>query len=955
LNFILKVKVRLLNFINIFYMGQKVHPLGFRVGITKKHQSQWFARFNKYKYSQSVLEDRMLRQTLTTLFPKLLNPFLKKVQKRDEDSLVTPRITQIKIERGLIPYEIGIQIHAENCHLIKSSIDNLKINRDLVCQLQKTRRYLQHLRFKLKDYTTLTNSLKTGVSSSQNSEKSEGLFYKNKSFYKRSLVGPLDPKPPGQINLGSKAPLTPSEAPPKPLGRRGGAWKKRQKGSLLFSKNSESLLKENLKEKKSVLGAGAPPPPWTKKKKQTAGLGGTADSFVHFLKNGYRKRPRLTKLQLRRQRLLFKRLKKRQLIRNRYKSPKLSYKGGFVFLSKKGNKVIQKLTRLVSSYGGTAAKLFSTKQQFLALPKGGSLASRLSFSKKMNPSSNPNNSLRSFLTISNNQTLPVGPLAPKPPGQISSPGGLGEQSSPNPQPLRGSPKGALFLKEAFLKEGGKAPRTGTQPPLGRTSERPAELKGTQKTGTLKNAFYKGLKTKKSAFGQKGSITKTGLLIRTAPSPKKYTSLSILKLRLKKKFISIFINRMNNKFLQSLKNSLLKIKSLLKASDLTISYKSFKKGHPDLRSEAPFSPSLPLPSSRGPHGPLRSREEQGWGGQRGGEEGGLPSFGSAGRGRTSKGLESQLGSNKKWNFTSKKTKKRLTSQSLSKLTKLKRVLEKKSLKKLESLRKDFIAFGSITKTASFNYYQMLMFLKHLKEHIAFIKRKQKLQLTIQKWNREGNTKLERSFWPLLEVSSQRLFQTKGNKESLFSKTRGVGPLPLNPGLGNPFVLPLPNQKGSLGGPVEGVIKRTQRVYKRMNSSNVDTKTITMNILSKKLNNIENECRKIKFIEYLKALVKKHRTENLYLYLPTIGEACKDLRQLQNFTKRHISFLFGLNRSNNLTSRNSSLSDKNTAGEGGEGERSSKGSEAPLTTSSAAHPEGVGFGGLRGGGLKGYILK
>ena len=24
-------------------MGQKVHPLGFRVGITKKHQSQWFA------------------------------------------------------------------------------------------------------------------------------------------------------------------------------------------------------------------------------------------------------------------------------------------------------------------------------------------------------------------------------------------------------------------------------------------------------------------------------------------------------------------------------------------------------------------------------------------------------------------------------------------------------------------------------------------------------------------------------------------------------------------------------------------------------------------------------------------------------------------------------------------------------------------------------------------------
>ena len=44
-------------------MGQKVHPLGFRVGITKKHQSQWFARFQKYGYSQSVFEDHMLRKT----------------------------------------------------------------------------------------------------------------------------------------------------------------------------------------------------------------------------------------------------------------------------------------------------------------------------------------------------------------------------------------------------------------------------------------------------------------------------------------------------------------------------------------------------------------------------------------------------------------------------------------------------------------------------------------------------------------------------------------------------------------------------------------------------------------------------------------------------------------------------------------------------------------------------
>ena len=53
-------------------MGQKIHPSGFRVGITKKHQSQWFARFHKHKYSQTILEDRMIRETLNQIFPELL-------------------------------------------------------------------------------------------------------------------------------------------------------------------------------------------------------------------------------------------------------------------------------------------------------------------------------------------------------------------------------------------------------------------------------------------------------------------------------------------------------------------------------------------------------------------------------------------------------------------------------------------------------------------------------------------------------------------------------------------------------------------------------------------------------------------------------------------------------------------------------------------------------------------
>ena len=48
-------------------MGQKVHPLGFRVGITKKHRRLWFS--NSKQYPQSVLEDYVIRNNILTTFP----------------------------------------------------------------------------------------------------------------------------------------------------------------------------------------------------------------------------------------------------------------------------------------------------------------------------------------------------------------------------------------------------------------------------------------------------------------------------------------------------------------------------------------------------------------------------------------------------------------------------------------------------------------------------------------------------------------------------------------------------------------------------------------------------------------------------------------------------------------------------------------------------------------------
>lgn len=494
------------------FMGQKVHPLGFRVGITKKHQSQWFARFNKNKYSQSVLEDRMIRDTLSKLFPELLNPVLNKTQKRDEESSITPRITQIKIERGLIPYEIGIQIHAENCDILKSAIDNLKVKRELIVKLQKTRRYLLNLKLKLKDFTnnssnTESNSIASEFNDSSNFKKTKGL----KSKLERKKVG--------------------------------------------------------------------------------------------F--NQRRFRPKLTKQELRRQRLIKKRLNKRKSIRRRYRQ--LILKG--LFIKKTGSKITQTCALKTQKTQKTR-----TKMQSLAASQG----------------------------------------------KVSAP--------------------------------------------------------------QKNAFSS---------------------------------------RIKKKFVTIFIQKMNKKFLAELKVLLSNYSN--QASDANLL---------------------------------------------------------------------GLGISKKWSFEHRVA--GLKAQPIYKLNKMVSVLEQKLLVKLESLRKEFIAFGSISARSaqSIGYFQILTFLKHLKELVQKLKREQKLNQSISKTSQTS-------------TSGQKMHSNFGSNLKL-------------------------EQSGTVG--------------------------LAQTVLAKKLSNVDDECRKIKFIEYLKDIVKKHRTQNLYLYLATLSDARKDLRQIKQFVKQHADFLFGLNLSN-----------------------------------------------------------
>lgn len=65
-------------------MGQKVHPVGFRLGITQTHLSQWFA--HKKKYSKYLCEDNFLRKKLQQQFE---NARLEKIEisRKIEDAL----------------------------------------------------------------------------------------------------------------------------------------------------------------------------------------------------------------------------------------------------------------------------------------------------------------------------------------------------------------------------------------------------------------------------------------------------------------------------------------------------------------------------------------------------------------------------------------------------------------------------------------------------------------------------------------------------------------------------------------------------------------------------------------------------------------------------------------------------------------------------------------------------
>nr|AYQ94836.1 ribosomal protein S3 [Follicularia botryoides] len=560
-------------------MGQKIHPLGFRVGITKSHQSQWFARFHKRKYAQTVLEDRLLRQTLLKLFPDLLNPVLKKAQKREGTTEVSAQITHIKIERGLIPYEIGIQIHAGNCELIKTAIDHLEVNQNLLHNLQKTRRYILDLKSQFKESSSLEYT-------KQNKSQTAAL-------------------------LDNQAEATASLLPSKAKQNRFVS-----KRSFRIFKNSRFNFRRSLLENMMILKKG---------KKMT-----------------------------------------RKLQKRFYTLLASSKRTGF---GTKQNKTTGAF-RGSNSFAGPAKQMNTAKQKQTSLN---------AFSKK------------SF--IQKNKGRKFGA-----------------------QPNSVASQRALKNRKLFVG----------------TNKAQSALLGKQMQSNVRRAF--GSAKQQQSYLSIGQSAST------------------------RAFVDLFVSKMSQKFVQTLKSQM-------------NHWNRFLKAH---------------------------KEEQ------------IQKYGTL--------RFAPLGYQRKWSLSRLN---RLQKQPLKVLNKLLKVLQKKALQKMEALQREFAVLGTLSKMESFNYYQMIRFIKSLKQLINQLKLEQ---------NGQKQQKLKR---PSFDSSPQ--------------------------------------------------------VQQKLESSLL---ALTQTALRKKFNNIDDECRKVKFIDYLELLVKKHRQKNIYLYLSTISDSRKFLKKIQHFTKQQANFLFGI---------------------------------------------------------------
>mgnify|MGYP001787467460 CR=1 FL=1 len=112
-------------------MGQKIHPLGLRLGITQKHRSIWFSKFDKYPYL--ILEDTNIRSYIFNKYSKahIVDIIIKRY--RTTQNLETKELVD------LIEVTINTALPSKilNRKDKKQNLTELKILLEKLCQKQR--------------------------------------------------------------------------------------------------------------------------------------------------------------------------------------------------------------------------------------------------------------------------------------------------------------------------------------------------------------------------------------------------------------------------------------------------------------------------------------------------------------------------------------------------------------------------------------------------------------------------------------------------------------------------------------------------------------------------------------------------------------------------------------------------------------------------------------------------
>ena len=81
-------------------MGQKVNPLGFRLGVSQKHISHWF--IDNHNYSQLVVEDQFIRNFFSKKFPGIAEIKIQRDLNRIVIEILSANTRDLLMEGGKI-------------------------------------------------------------------------------------------------------------------------------------------------------------------------------------------------------------------------------------------------------------------------------------------------------------------------------------------------------------------------------------------------------------------------------------------------------------------------------------------------------------------------------------------------------------------------------------------------------------------------------------------------------------------------------------------------------------------------------------------------------------------------------------------------------------------------------------------------------------------------------------